>query len=398
MKVWLVNPFDALPGEQVRTGRYAYIAKMLSEAGHSIVWWTSSFSHWSKSYRPAAAIVRSLPLNITARFVPAPLYYGNVSGRRIISHFVWALSFYRIARRDAEPPDVILASSPPLLSARAAIWLAKDLSSKVVVDIQDLWPEAFCLAVPKRIRRPGRVLFWPLEAFAESTYRQADAVIAVSNTYLNRAGGKRRGFVIPLGIELDKWPVPSIARPESPFGVVYIGSLGESYDLDTVLVAASELRSFEGIHFTIMGDGSKREHLLNLAKRLGLENVEFTGWLAYEEMIGVLQSSHLGLNPIVPESMISWPNKVFDYLAAGLPVVSSVKGELAELIEEEGVGLSYEALDGHSLANAILTVYKSPRRRRDMAERAYKLALERFDRKLAYSKLPVFLEDLTQHS
>ena len=266
----------------------------------------------------------------------------------------------------------------------------------MIIDVQDLWPEAFALALPKKISDLGHIFFFPFHSLANSNYRDADAILAVSNTYLERARGEDRGIVIPLGIELDSWPVPPKVLPKPPFRITYVGSLGRSYDLNTVLMAASELKTIRDMIFTFAGDGAQKKSLLRISKKNGLSNVEFTGWLPYDEMIQLLQHSHIGLNPILPHSMISWPNKVFDYFAAGLPVISSVKGELASFIKNEQVGIYYEAGNVVSLKEAILALYRSPQLYQQMGIRSRQLAEERFDRRVAYTKLLDLIENLTK--
>lgn len=396
MQIWLVNPFDFLPGEQYRTGRYAYFAKMLSEAGHSVVWWTSAFSHFSKSYRRVSNLQSLFPYNIKVNLLQAPSYSKNISLRRLINHFLWAQSFYRLALCCKKAPDVIIVSSPPLLSGRKAIQLGRKLLAKVIIDVQDMWPEAFAVALPRKIRGVGQIFLGPLRSLANSNYRDADAIIAVSSTYFERARGENRGIVIPLGVELDGWPDPPKERPQSPFRITYIGSMGRSYDLDTILMVASELMTIRDIVFTIAGEGIKKESLLKIAQQKGLANVELTGWLPYDEMIQLLQRSHIGLNPILPHSMISWPNKIFDYFAAGLPVISSVKGELESFIKNEGVGLYYEAGNVSSLKEAILALYCSSQLRQKMGVKSRQLVEERFDRRISYIKLLGLIENLTK--
>ena len=145
MRVWLVNLFDPLPSEYLRPGRYAYFARMLSDAGYKVIWWTSAFFHATKSYRDLQGIQSHLPSGVEVKALWAPQYVKNFGLRRLWNHLQWAEAFYRTALQSNVKPDVILVSSPPLYVGRKSIQLGRKFHAKVILDVQDLWPEAFLM-------------------------------------------------------------------------------------------------------------------------------------------------------------------------------------------------------------------------------------------------------------
>lgn len=405
MNVWLANPFDPLPGERLRVGRYASFAKVLGEAGHTVTWWTSAFSHATKSYRDARTCGGCLPDGVTVAMLPAPTYFQNIGIRRLISHFAWARNLHNETRATGVPPDVVIASSPPLYGANVAVRVAHRRNARVIIDVQDLWPEAFRIVLPPPMRWLGMTLLQPLKALEDANFRQADGLTAISQTLLDRALAvnpeKKTGRVIPLGVDVEVYERASRMgrspwqKPGHEFWVAYVGTIGKTYDIDTILEAALLLKEREpNIRFFIVGSGPLLQASQKKAHDWGLWNVVFTGFMPLDTVAQLLVQSDVGINAIAHGAVSAFPNKVFDYLAAGLPVVNSVKGELRAFIQQHGIGVSYEAGQAESLRDAILVLYKEAELRVQMGKRGGQLARERFDRQVAYSALLDVIEQL----
>jgi len=407
MNVWLVNPFDPLPGEQARVGRYAFFAKMLGEAGHTVTWWISAFHHVTKSYRDTRKWGGRLSDGLQVAMLWAPAYYQNISVRRLINHFFWATVFYRQARLANVAPDLVITSSPPLYATNRALHVARQRNAKVIIDVQDLWPEAFAVAFPPAARQLGISLLRPLKALEDANFRQADGLIAISQTLLGRAFAMtpqdKVGRVIPLGVDVEvyeraarvgggKWQ-----KQGDEFWVAYIGTVGKTYDIDTVLRAARLLmRDEPRIKFFIAGTGSLLQVSCEKAQDWGLSNVVFTGFLPFDALAELLVQVDVGLVAVAPGAVSAFPNKVFDYLAAGLPMIHSVKGELEAFIQRHGVGVSYEAGQAESLRQSILKLYKAPELCAGMGARGHRLAREQFDRRVAYGALLELINELEE--
>ena len=398
MNIWIVNPFDPLPGESLRPGRYAFLAKLLSDKGHQVTWWSSNYSHTFKSFRQPVATDSGLRIIQ----LKTPPYRKNICLRRIYSHRVYAGRFMQKAALEKMPADVIVASCPPLSSAMAAIKIAERIGAKCVIDVQDLWPESFEVISSARV---FKALLHPLKKYADKIYRSADALTAVSETYLERAVSVRcngtRGFVMPLGIDLsllddfedNRNPLP--VKSDGEFWAAYIGTLGSCYDLPTVLSAAEMLKSTHGnIKFMIAGDGPRTGQLKRLQKKNNLSNCIFLGFLDYGNLVRLLNCCDVGLNIFARNAKNSFPNKVFDYMAAGLPLINSIAGELEALIAKEGIGVQYEPGDAISLQDAVLRLYNDRAGRELMAEDAGRLARRRYDRNKEYPKYEEFLRNV----
>jgi len=303
--------------------------------------------------------------------------------------------------------DLKLPPNPPLSSAWASIKIAKKLGIVSVIDVQDLWPESFEMILPYKI---GKAFLWPLRKYADSIYNSADAIIAVSQTYLQRAltvceDKSKPSSVFHLGIDLSlfdsfykKESFPTLNKKRGEFWVTYVGSIGKNYDIETVLKCAKLLNSsHQNIRFFIIGNGPYLPKMKQIAAENNLTNCEFTGWLNFEAMISLLKQSDVGLNAIVYKSKISFPNKVFDYMAAGMPIINSISGEFESLLNSENIGLQYIAENQDSLKRAILYLYNHPEERKIMGSKARKLVEEKFDRNKTYLKFERFLTNLARH-
>jgi len=409
LNVWIVNIFDTLPGESLRAGRYAHLAQMLADKGHRVIWWSSNFCHTTKSLRSQAQTSIRVNDNWRIILLETPKYGKNISLRRIWSHYIYARALKTEGGKCTEAPDILLASSVPLSVASTASALAKRFGAKFIIDVQDLWPESFELILPARLRWLARILLSPLRLFANRIYAKADGITAISLTLLQRAvsvskNKSKETMVLPLAVDIALFrkyeslveeDIPIIKHNHDEFWATYAGTIGKAYDVRAILEAADVLANSQlNIRFFIAGIGPDYDKMRNYASTRKLDNVTFTGLLNYGNVVHLLNQSDIGLVTYVTGLHGGFPNKVFDYLAAGLPIVNSAEEELGNLVRAERIGLQYEAGNVESLAKAIVELYNNPGERLDMGRRARKLAEERFDMNKEYPKFEEFLRRL----
>ncbi|MGC8834262.1 MAG: glycosyltransferase family 4 protein [Armatimonadota bacterium] len=414
MLIWLVGVGEPLPIDP--DGKRLYRCGMLAEAlvtrGHSVVWWTSTFSHPRKKQRylrDATAVIWDDKCAL--RMIYAPAYRKNVSVARLLHHIVLAQRFGRVCRKEPQP-DVVLCSLPLIELSFASAEYGAEFGVPVVVDVRDLWPDQWLLAVHPGLRRFAEpLLFWYRAAVGKSC-RLAQALVAVSETYLQwglRHAGRSRSVldrVFPLGYDEssvlefsgDDSFGDEIRRrfsiPNNSLVLCFSGTMGLSYDLETVIDAARLLQNKgeDRVRIVIAGDGDAAARLRKRAEGLG--SVVLTGWLGLRELWGLLRTSSIGLAPYVNDTLQTLPNKIFEYMAAGLPILSSLKGECEQMLRDEGIGLSYQAGDAESLADAIQRLLKDPAVVAGMAERARKLFQSRFSAQVVYPVYAQYLEEI----
>ena len=187
MNIWLVNPFDSLPGESLRRDRYTFLTEMLAKSGHKVIWWSSNFHHATKSFRSQGQTSIEVGDNLRIILLKTPKYSKNISLARIWNHWVYAKELKTHAAKCQESPDVIIASCRPLLAANIALVLAQNFGAKTTIDIRDIWPEAFEIAFPQKLRPVVRIFLSPLKRFADRIYDKADGLTATSYAFLQRA-------------------------------------------------------------------------------------------------------------------------------------------------------------------------------------------------------------------
>ncbi|MDG2335548.1 MAG: glycosyltransferase family 4 protein [Myxococcota bacterium] len=409
MKVWITNPFDPLPGtEDDHAGRYAALARALTEAGHSVVWWTSEFSHRHKADINVDKVRRAgAALGIDIRCLPVSHYTRNISVSRLRSHRSFAKALRR-AVSQASLPDVIVVSAPPLEATLEMTRFGSNHGVPTVVDIQDQWPDTFTRGLPRFAQPFRKLLFCSFYKIERAAYQQATGIVGVANEYLERGvvvgGTKKYQNVLHLGANLsvlDNAMRDALARQDSkwvkPPGqtwVVYGGSLSHSYDFETILHVACRVREEFGqrVRFFVAGDGDLGQRARDLHASLTPDTVSMSDRLSLPEWANLLALADVGLVATFPEAFIYMPNKINDYLAAGVAVLNTLPGEFSELVSRNRCGLNYEAGDEDSLFAAVKHLVENPDEQKAMGVSARRLAETMFDRSMIMGEYVEFLE------
>ncbi|MGP6174877.1 glycosyltransferase family 4 protein [Corynebacterium sp. A21] len=366
--------------------RFRELARILSKRGATIELATSSFVHESKTQRDPSVELAE-PFRTT--YIPEPDYSANVSVGRILSHRAMSRNLVEYLNQ-REVPDVIYCAMPSNDVAAVVAAYAKQHGVRFVLDVQDLWPEAFELVLkPKRL---ARYALTPLRSHADRIYRAADAVVTVSDTYSERVRSSRSGDVSTtyLGTNLksfDRHEAKSWDASDKAIQLAYIGTLSHSYDLPVVFEAIRILkRQHYEVRLHLMGAGPLAEKWRESTQDLR-DEVLFHGLLSYPEMVARLRSCDIALNPIVPGAAQSIVNKVCDYAAAGLPVVSTQEcEEYRNMLVEFNAGINC-APEPTAVASALIQLADNQKIRQEMGHGSRRLAEEHFDRAVTYERL-----------
>lgn len=391
MDVLMIAQFADVVGNS--NNRFNTLASVLGRLGADVELVTSSFSHTVKRQRPAPTARNPLYRTTCVR---EPGYPTNVSIRRILSHRSLGrnLTDYLHRRRR---PDVIYCAVPSLDVADAARTYAKRHGVKFIIDVQDLWPEAFEMVL--RPKRAAHYALAPLRSRAQRIYRAADAAVTVSETYSRRVAEARDDeasvSTVYLGTDLERFDGFTAKRPpEAGYReLVYIGTLGHSYDLPAVFDALRILRSRgQRMRLHLMGTGPFEDQWRRDTADLR-DEVIFHGALDYPEMVSRLRGCDIAVNPIVAGAAQSITNKVGDYAAAGLPVVNSQEcEEYRTLLDAYGAGISCDA-GARSIASALEKL-ASDDRLPERAKGSRLMAEEHFDRGVTYRRLGELILDV----
>ncbi|NOZ25648.1 MAG: glycosyltransferase family 4 protein [Nitrospirae bacterium] len=408
MVIWLVHIGELLPVDgPSRLFRYGILAEMLADRGHSVVRWAPTFVHAHKRQRVRQDSTIRINDRYRIELLYARGYNRNIGFGRLWFNHQMTRAFRRRIR-DESPPDIILSGLPTPGMCKVAIEYAGCHNIPVVIDVRDLWPDIFLTVLPKGLQRLGRLALQPAFNVNRLIFREADAVTAVSRSYLDwglkYAGRERRetDAVFPLAFLEESYGEEEMGRqrrflldrgvvPER-FICCFWGQFEASYDIETLIDAAVFLERTHGdkIQFVLCGDGGK---MSSLRRRTGrLKNVVLPGWVSPATIRALMEISDVGLAAYVENAPQSLPNKVFEYFSGGLPVLSSLRGELDRIISENRCGLLYGAGDAKSLVSVILKLYDDPRLRRRMGGNARRLFEERFSAARVYTSMIDHLE------
>jgi glycosyltransferase involved in cell wall biosynthesis len=264
--------------------------------------------------------------------------------------------------------DVLIASSPPFFPHVSGAAVAAVRRVPLVLEVRDLWPD-YLVGLGVARGRTADALF----AVERRLLRRAAHVVVVTDSFRTRVIEKgvapERVSVIPNGVDTTRYypaaeppPLPTLRRAAGEFIVGYLGNFGAGQGLGQVLDAAVHLAGQPGLRFVMAGDGPEREKVHARAGQLGLGNVAIHPPLPKEETRAFYNACDVCLVPLAPVDIFqeTIPSKIFEVMACERPVLASLGGEGARVVEQSGGGLVTAPGDGAALAQAILHLRGTP--------------------------------------
>jgi colanic acid biosynthesis glycosyl transferase WcaI len=359
---------------------YPLVRELVAE-GHEVAVATGMPNYPRGVVFPEYTGKRSMREDINGYKIYRQAYYTAPRNQSKVSQLRNYLSFIPavlMAGLRAGKVDVVFVTSPPLFSAIPAILLAKLRRANLVLDIRDLWPDEL---VTYGGFREGSLPVRVIRSIERWAYRNADCVTATTTEIVNatvqRGVTRRKTFLLPNGADLELFsPLPreNAISNEYSFGdhfvVMYSGLFGIKHSLEVLLEAASILREHKDIVFFLLGNGARKEALVQQAKDLGLQNVIFGDERVVGDVPSLIARADVCFAAVRPEP---YPKKVisvkvFEYLACERPVVGALSGESARILEESGGGIVVPPGDARATAAAILSLHKDPARRQAMGK------------------------------
>lgn len=393
--VWLLKDGEHLPVQQgLRRMRTGMLADALVARNHAVLWWASTFSHQRKTLLYPRDTDVSVEPGFGLRLLHAGVYRRNISLQRYQHHGNLGRRFRSAAACALPRPDVIVASFPPIEFAYEAMRFGQAHGIPVIVDVRDLWPDTFVDRCPSSVRPFARAVLGRQFRRTRETLVGATSVVAISQGCLDwglRYSGRAQhalDAVYYTGYPDDvQAPICALSpaiedlRRQRAAGAVtlftFVGTFGQSYELGLVCDVARRLAADGAVrvHFALVGDGEQWPDIQRLARTL--PNVSLLGWMTEGQIREVLALSDVGLVPVrsVPDAM---PNKAFELMAAGVPILSSVEGEMERLLASADAGRSYRSGDVDALTSLVTELAGDPVLRLRLARNARALYLARF--------------------
>ena len=297
-----------------------------------------------------------------------------------------------------------MGTTPPIFQAVSAWFVALVRRKPFLLEVRDLWPE-FGVSMGV-LKNPVIIALarW-LEKFL---YARATHILVNSPAYrdymIAKGVPESKVTYIAYGTDVDMFN-PSIdgssirkeLKLEDKFVVLYAGALGQANDLDTLLRAAERLKKEERIRFVLFGDGKERARLESEAKSKNLSNVIFAGTRPKKDMPLIVASADacLAILQDIPMFRTTYPNKVFDYMAAGRATVLVIDGVSRELIESSNGGVYVQPNDDTALAQSILALSNDSTRVKQMGSDARAYLVKHLDRRDKLNETLILLKSLT---
>jgi len=310
--------------------------------------------------------------------------YEKNDAKRVLNMVEFSARLAFRGLRELPRPDVVIASSPHPFVAFNGYRLAKKYGAKFIFEVRDLWPLTLLEVGGHSPRHP----FVRTMARAERLgYERCDFTVSLlggAKDYMIAHGLDERKFVyIPNGIDppapenADELPQEhnQVIRDLKNAGkrmILYAGSHGEGNALGNLIEAAGLVTDEPSIHFLLVGQGPEKESLRQRAQQAGLQNVTFLPPVAKSQMPALLHAADLGYIGLRKKPLFQYgvsPNKLFEYMSAGLPVLFAIDTRYDEVAQAQ-CGVSIPAEDPLALAATLRRVAAMPRSQlQEMGER-----------------------------
>ena len=349
MNIWTISLFDPTPYDKVGDYRFIQIARMALRKAHRVTHFTSTFRHTSKKQRFSESTTLQEGPGYTVEYIRSKGYRKNISLERAAAHTDFAERLIE-SFEGRQKPDVIFVSMPPLSSAERVVMWGQANDVPVITDIIDPWPDSFIKDVPSFLKPAVRLVIRPFYSKLRIILENSTAVTAISNGYLEwaqrncKAIQRTACFYPALDFESIQESIQKYRREEQRnnelLRVIYVGSLGSSYDLPAIVEAADIMQKKHPgrTEFVVAGSGPQKEMVEEYADKL--ENLSYLGWISDEELMRQYALSDVGLIQHKNNLTQTVTYKLFSYLSAGLPILNSLQSEMADIIREHEVGFN----------------------------------------------------------
>ena len=403
MKILLINQAFVSPDEPGHT-RHFEMAKFLQSRGHELVIVASDLNYQTGQRTVARTGIFAEQtfdgVRVLRSYIYPALHRSYVW--RIVSFFSFMFSSVWTALQ-VKDVDLVMGTTPPIFQAVSAWFVALLRRKPFLLEVRDLWPEfGVSMGVLKNPVVIGLARWLEMFLYARATHILVNSP-AYKEYMIGKGVPENKVTYIAYGTDVDMFN-PSVdgssIRKElgvdDKFVVLYAGALGQANDIDTILRAAERLKDEDKIRFVLFGDGKERTHLQSEAERMNLSNVIFAGVRPKKEMPQIVASADVCLAILQDISMFrtTYPNKVFDYMAAGRATVLVIDGVSRKLIEDSYGGAYVQPGDDAQLAETILDLSKNEDIVKQMGLNAREYLVKHLDRRDKLNETLVLLERL----
>lgn len=354
MNIWIFNHYAITPNFSGGT-RHFDLAKQLVNKGHKVTIVASSFNHFArietKSYNGKLKYQIEKIEGVNFLWIKTPPYKNSL--QRILNILFYSNRAYKVGKKllASDKPDLIIGSTVHPLAALVATKLAKINNILFYFEERDLWPQTF---VDFSILSPKNPIVKLLYRLEEKLYKDSSKIIVLFDKAVNYVQSRSIDFkkvlYIPNGINEES--IKNLKRAEkvdsllkgleNKFKIIYAGSHGEANYLNPIIDLASHLQEQnDNIHIIMIGDGVKKQELIEKAKSNNLVNVSFFNPISKGEMPYLLSRMDLSFISLKKSPLYKWGfsmNKIYDYMLSGLPLIMYYDQSLVgKIMDSKGI-------------------------------------------------------------
>ena len=395
MKILYIHQYFVIPSEPGGTRSY-WIAKKLVERGHHVTMVTSS-----KKLHPAGRVDVD---GIDVIYVENPTYNNSLSALKKVWAFVAFIKNAIKAAKKEKNVDIVFATSTPLTIGAIALRLKRCKKWKYVFEVRDLWPE-FPIEIGA-IKNKIAIKF--LRKFEKRIYDNAEHVVALSP-------GMKEGVMKAGTPEAKVSMIPNMAKPDkffphepnievakqfgidlSKFNVIHFGSMGRANGLEYITDAAKLLqdKGIVDVQFVFMGSGATEPKLKEQVEKQGLKNVQFLGNHPMDTVAEVVNLCDASITTFLnlPVLKTNSPNKLFDSLSAGKPIIVNSAGWTKDMVENDDCGFYVDPEKPEELSEKLLQYKDDKETLERWSRNARNLSLEVYDKDILAAQVADVIE------
>jgi glycosyltransferase involved in cell wall biosynthesis len=404
MKIWILQTGEPLQIDSsgARAMRAINLSNSLANKGHEVTLWSANFDHISKRHRFKKSTTIKYKSNLQIKLINSVGYKKNQGMTRLFDHAQLAFNL-NFALKKEQVPDIAFLGYPPIEVAWVMSRFLKRNKIPYVVDVKDMWPDVLLRALPNYARRMGKLILTPYYLLMNYTFRSATSISSISPDFLDlsiKIANRERNFYDSVNYLTNietTYPNDEIVNAREwldKIGVLddkksrcsFIGTLSNAFDWDCVIEAFKNSKT----ELLIAGDGPCFQDLKEKTKNQS--NIVMLGRVTAVQSRVVAERTDVFIAPYKYnlEFSKSLPNKFFDAMQFGKPILSSVTGSASQFLVQKNIGLIYS--DVYTLGQALEKVESYPTQFRRMGQAALDAYNKDFSGHIVYDKIVKMLE------
>lgn len=414
MNIWIFQTGEPLHIDKgnPRPMRAMNLANKFADKGHCVTLVSSRFYHQEKKQRKNPDFTK-INEKLSIYLISSPGYKKNVSFSRFYDHIILAINLRRFLKsNEIKKPDVIISGYPPIETAYVLSKWAKQNDLFYILDTKDQWPTIIVESIPKPLRFFARLALIPMHLMAKHAMRNAIINVSISNGFLNwiksfsglsnsssmkmlPLAAPRTDFEKNLYAESMRWWSENGIKKNKNLKIAFIGSFSRAFNFNPIFEAAKYCEEKNLlVEFILCGKGEQVELIKYQAQNIN--NLKHIDWIDIPKIKTLESIVDLSIAPYISTNdfKMSIPNKVIDSFMAGLPVITSLEGDLKNILEQKQAGFYYN--DAKTLI--ILLEYLNNNREYilEISTNASSLYKEKYDFESLYNNFTMEVENLLQ--